>query len=158
MNAVELSRAVGMLLRRKHMTLSVCESCTGGMLGSIITAIPGSSHYFFGGVIAYADRMKRQVGVKAATLKKYGAVSEHTAREMAKGVRMMCRSDIGMSITGVAGPTGGSDTKPVGSVYFGLATSQDCQVVCKKFRGSRNTVRSKACRHALSMLYTVLQS
>ena len=156
MNTVRISRAVGKSLQKNQMTMSVCESCTGGMLGSIITAQPGSSQYFIGGMIAYADRMKRRVGVKATTLRKHGAVSEQTAREMAQGIRAMCGSDIGVSITGIAGPTGGSQEKPVGLVYFGLATTQGCLVERKRFRGTRSTIREKACLHALNMLYALL--
>lgn len=158
MNASELSHAVGKSLKKKRMTVSVCESCTGGMLGSMITHIPGSSQYFLGGVIAYADRIKqRLVGVKAVTLRKNGAVSERTAREMAEGVRRKFNTDVGVSITGIAGPTGGSKTKPVGLVYFGLASSKSCKVERKKFRGSRNTIRKNACLYALEMLYSLLK-
>ena len=157
MNAVRLLRAIGKLLVKNEMTVCVCESCTGGMLGSMITGIPGSSQYFLGGMIAYADRMKQLVGVKAATLTKHGAVSEPTAREMAQGVRAMCGSDIGVSITGIAGPTGGAKEKPVGLVYFGLATSKRCVVERKRFRGTRSTIRKKACMHALNMLYVLLE-
>jgi nicotinamide-nucleotide amidase len=157
MNAARLSRAIGKLLTKKHMTVSVCESCTGGMLGSMITEIPGSSRYFIGGVIAYADRIKKLVGVKAATLHKEGAVSERTAREMAQGVRRTLKTDIGVSVTGIAGPTGGSEEKPVGLVYVGLATAKSCLVEHRKFRGSRNTIRKKACLHALEMLCVLLK-
>jgi nicotinamide-nucleotide amidase len=157
MNAVHLSRAVGRLLMKNKMTVSVCESCTGGMLGSVITAIAGSSQHFLGGVIAYADHIKRLTGVKAATLRKHGAVSEQTAREMAQGIRAMCGSDIGVSITGIAGPTGGTKEKPVGLVYFGLAASQGCLVERKRFRGTRSTIRKMACVHALHMLYALLE-
>ncbi len=157
MNAVRLSRAVGKLLTKNEMTVSVCESCTGGMLGSFVTGIPGSSRYFLGGVIAYADRIKQLVGVKKTTLRKHGAVSEQTAREMARGIRAMCGSDIGVSITGVAGPAGGSEEKPVGLVYFGLATSQVCLIERKRYRGTRSAIRKKACLHALSMLYALLK-
>lgn len=157
MNAVRISRAIGKLLQINQMTVSVCESCTGGMLGSVITAIPGSSQYFLGGVIAYADRIKQRIGVKKVTLRQHGAVSEQTAREMAQGIRAMCGSDIGVSITGIAGPSGGSKEKPVGLVYFGLATSQGCLVERKVFRGTRSTIRKKACLHALNMLSALLE-
>lgn len=157
MNAARLSRAIGKLLKKKRMTVSVCESCTGGMLGSIITQTPGSSRYFVGGVIVYADRIKRLVGVKAAILKKDGAVSENAARAMAQGVRRTLKTDIGVSITGIAGPTGGSKTKPVGLVYIGLATATSCRVEHDTFRGSRSTIRKNACLHALEMLYALLK-
>ena len=157
MNTAGLSRTIGTLLKEQRLTVSVCESCTGGMLGSIVTGIPGSSQYFLGGVIAYADGMKKRVGVKAATLKQHGAVSEQTAREMAHGIRRMCSSDIGVSITGIAGPGGGSKEKPVGLVYVGLATSRGCVVDRTRFRGTRSTIRKKACLHALNMLAALLE-
>jgi len=157
MNAARLSRAIGKLLMKKGLTVSVCESCSGGMLGSIITQTPGSSRYFVGGVIAYADRIKRLVGVKAAILKKDGAVSENAARTMAQGVRRTLKTDIGVSITGIAGPNGGSKTKPVGLVYIGLAAATSCRVEHDTFRGSRSTIRKNACLHALEMLYALLK-
>lgn len=156
MSAARVSRAAGKLLKDNMVTVSVCESCTGGMLGSMITEVPGSSQYFLGGVIAYADRIKKLAGVKAATLRKHGAVSEQTAREMAQGIRRICGSDIGVSITGIAGPTGGSEEKPVGLVYVGLATSRTCLVERQKFRGTRSTIRKKTCLHALNMLCALL--
>src|ERR1700726_4915858 len=113
-----LARQVGERLRRQGRSLAVAESCTGGLLGGALTDVPGSSAYFLGGVISYADRVKvDQLGVSEATLRQYGAVSEQTAAAMATGVRRLLRADIGVSITGVAG-AGGGGGKPGGVVFF----------------------------------------
>ena len=118
---VTLEQSVGESLREKGLMLSLAESCTGGLLGDRITDVPGSSEYFSGSVICYSDKAKiNLVGVKSETLKKYGAVSEETAAEMASGVRKVFDADIGVSITGIAGPGGGTDEKPVGFTCFGL--------------------------------------
>ncbi len=116
-----LASQVGERLRRQGRSLAVAESCTGGMLGSAVTDVPGSSAYFLGGVISYADRVKvDQLQVPEATLRRYGAVSEQTAAAMATGVRALLRADIGVSITGVAGPAA-EDSKPVGLTFIGIA-------------------------------------
>ena len=148
---------VAKTLTRKKLTLSVCESCTGGMLGSIITQVPGSSKYFPGGIIAYSNEVKQKtVGVKLTTLKKYGAVSTEVAREMAQGVRKRFKSDIGIGITGIAGPSGGSKKKPVGLVFISL--SYDKIIFVKKylFKGNRDHIRKKACTQALVLLNHLL--
>lgn len=117
-----LASIVGQLLRERGQTLSVAESCTGGGLGEIITEIAGSSEYFLGGVIAYDNRVKiALLNVSEADLQTFGAVSETVARQMAIGVKQRLGTDWGASITGIAGPGGGSETKPVGLVYIGLA-------------------------------------
>ena len=118
---VTLEQSVGESLREKGLMLALAESCTGGLLGDRITDVPGSSEYFAGSVICYSDKAKiNLVGVKSETLKKYGAVSEETAAEMASGARKVFDADIGVSITGIAGPGGGTDEKPVGFTCFGL--------------------------------------
>jgi PncC family amidohydrolase len=153
----DLSRTVGKVLMKKKLTIAVCESCTGGMLGSIITSIPGSSKYFAGGVIAYSDKVKRVCGgVKTATLKQYGAVSAEVAQEMATGVRKKLKSDIGVGITGIAGPSGGTKKKPVGLVYIALSTHRKNIVKHFQCKGKRETIRKKACREALSLLHHFL--
>jgi len=117
-----LASQVGERLRRHGRSLAVAESCTGGLLGAAVTDVPGSSAYFLGGVISYADRVKvEQLQVSEATLRRYGAVSEQTAAAMATGVRELLRADIGVSITGVAGPDA-EDSKPVGLTFIGIAT------------------------------------
>src|SRR5438876_346478 len=117
-----LAEQVGERFRRQGRTLAVAESCTGGMLGAALTDVPGSSAYFLGGVISYADRMKvEQLGVPDATLRRHGAVSEQTAAAMASGVRARLQADVGVSITGVAGPDA-EGSKPVGLTFIGIAT------------------------------------
>ena len=116
-----LARQVGERLRRSGHSLAVAESCTGGLLGSALTDVPGSSAYFLGGVISYADRVKvDQLGVPEATLRRYGAVSEQAAAAMASGVRQLLRADVGVSITGVAGPDA-EGSKPAGLTFIGIA-------------------------------------
>ena len=116
-----LAQQVGERLRRQGRSLAVAESCTGGLLGGALTDVPGSSAYFLGGVISYADRVKvAQLGVSEAMLRQYGAVSEQTAAAMATGVRRLLQSDIGVSITGVAGPEA-EGAKPVGLTFIGIA-------------------------------------
>lgn len=117
-----LATVVGTLLRSAGQTLSVAESCTGGGLGHLLTTVPGSSDYFFGGVIAYDNRIKESLlGVSSQALEQHGAVSEIVAKQMAAGVKDRLKTTWGLSITGIAGPDGGTDTKPVGRVHIGLA-------------------------------------
>ena len=123
MNREPLEVQVGKLLTARNLTLALAESCTGGLIGHRLTEVPGSSTYFLGGIVAYAyDVKERQLGVKHNTLYDHGAVSAETALEMARGVRRALGTDIGLSVTGIAGPTGGTLDKPVGLVYIALST------------------------------------
>lgn len=120
-NGKELEQVVGELLGEQGLTIAVAESCTGGLLGSKITDVAGSSAWFKGGIIAYSNELKEQLlGVQKETLIKHGAVSKQTALEMAKNVAAKCKSDIGVATTGIAGPGGGTEEKPVGLVWFGF--------------------------------------
>jgi len=153
----KLLNQIAKTLIKKKLSLSVCESCTGGMLGTLITGEPGSSKYFCGGVIAYSDEVKqRVVGVRQATLREYGAVSAEVAREMAQGVLERLKADISISITGIAGPTGGTKKKPVGLVYLCVATRQHVSVENRVFKGSRNQIRREACTEVLRLLKRLL--
>ena len=117
-----LAQQVGERFLRQRRTLAVAESCTGGMLGAALTDVPGSSTYFLGGVISYADAVKlEQLGVPDASLRQYGSVSEQTAAAMASGVRQRLHADVGVSVTGVAGPDA-EGSKPVGLTFIGIAT------------------------------------
>ena len=148
---------IGKLLSRKHLTISVCESCTGGILGSVITSIPGSSRYFVGDIIAYSDRIKAKVvGVKTTTLKRFGAVSVEVAQEMARGVKKKMASDVGVAITGIAGPGGGTAQKPVGLVYIAVAAKKRATVRRFLFRGGRQMIRKAAVNTALILLRKTL--
>jgi nicotinamide-nucleotide amidase len=124
-----LESVTGKLLIERNMTLSIAESCTGGMIGEILTATPGSSAYFKGGVVAYWNDAKAALlGVPEAVLAEHGAVSEPTARAMAEGVRTRFATDLGVATTGISGPTGGTPEKPVGLVYVALATAKGSEV------------------------------
>jgi nicotinamide-nucleotide amidase len=117
-----MEETVGRLLRERGLTLSVAESCTGGLIGHRITEVPGSSEYFLMGVVSYSnDAKERLLGVRAETLRDHGAVSTQAAEEMAAGIRRLSGADLGLSTTGIAGPGGGSPDKPVGTVCVGLA-------------------------------------
>ncbi|MEO0136595.1 MAG: CinA family protein [candidate division WOR-3 bacterium] len=148
-----LAQQTGAILLSKRLTLSVCESCTGGMLGSMITSIPGSSNYFKGGVIAYSNELKIKLAqVRKKTLQDFGAVSRQTAREMAEGTKAKTGSDLCLAITGIAGPGGGTKTKPVGLVYIGLALPNKTIVKKFFFKGNRAQIRKQACFQALKLL------
>lgn len=152
--AVTLESAVGELLKSRKLTLAVAESCTGGMLGAKLTSVPGSSAYFLGGALVYSNESKTSLlGVDAGVLARDGAVSERCAAEMAERVRERAGADLGLSITGIAGPSGGTDEKPVGLVYLGLAgLSPEPEVVRKRFAGARETIRLRAVMAALDLL------
>ena len=133
-------------------TLATAESCTGGLVGALLTAAPGSSSVFVGGVVTYADRSKaHMLGVPPAILAHHGAVSAPVARAMASGARARLGSDVAVAITGIAGPGGGSAAKPVGLVYVGVATALEVRVRDHRFQGDRNAIRRAAARAALVM-------
>ena len=141
------------LLKAQGLTCATAESCTGGGVGSAITAVPGSSAVFAGGVISYSNEVKQNVlGVSADILRNVGAVSPETAAQMAEGARRLLKTDLAVSLTGIAGPDGGSDEKPVGLVWFGLATKDGVRTETCIFRGDRAKVREQAVTHALGML------
>ena len=152
-----LEKVVGYLLSMGNSTLSVAESCTGGRLGWRMTRVPGSSDYFKGGVIVYSNDLKeRLLKIKAAVLKKHGAVSAETALLMARGVREKCASDYGLAITGIAGPSGGTDSKPVGTVFVAVAGEAGERVRELRLPGGRGTVRRAAVQAALDLLRRLL--
>ncbi len=135
---LSLSSSVGKALVAQKLTISTAESCTGGLLCQVLTGISGSSAYFMGGVVAYSNGIKeKMLGVEVKTLQAYGAVSEPTVREMADGVRISFGTDIGLSTTGVAGPTGGTPSKPVGLVWMGISTPGKTTSFACHFRGER---------------------
>ena len=145
-----MEAVVGQMLGARGMKLGVAESCTGGLIGHRLTNVPGSSRYFKGGIIAYADKIKQQkLGVNAATLRAHGAVSEETAREMAGGVRGQLKCDLGLAVTGIAGPDGGSAEKPVGTVCFALAVPETVYSRRYQLWGNREWVKLLASQVAL---------
>ena len=132
---------IGMLLKERNSTLSLAESCTGGTIASKIVSISGSSEYFKGGVVAYSNEIKmKELGVPAETLAKYGAVSQQTAEAMAEGVRTRFETDYSLSVTGIAGPLGGSEEKPVGTVWIAVSSKE--KTIAKKFRFADNRQRN----------------
>ncbi|PWU01821.1 MAG: competence/damage-inducible protein A [Terriglobia bacterium] len=148
-----IEAVVGDLLRASSATVSVAESCTGGMLGERLTSTPGSSDYFVGGFITYSDEMKiEMLGVPPEVLAEHGAVSKETAEAMANGARRRTRSTYALSITGVAGPDGGTEAKPVGTAYIGLATPSGTEILKRQFLGDRARIRSFAAQFALDFL------
>ncbi len=152
-NSTALACAVGQRLLEAQMTLSVAESCTGGLLSRYMTDVAGSSAYFVGGVVAYANAVKVSIlGVPQSTLDAHGAVSEQTAMAMATGVRQRLQTDLGVATTGIAGPGGGSPEKPVGLVYIALSTASFEE--CRHFfwNGSREQNRQSAACAAMQML------
>lgn len=141
------------ILAAHGLVCAVAESCTGGGVACAITDVPGSSAVFAGGVVSYANEVKRDVlGVKAETLAEHGAVSPETAAQMAQGVLSLMKCDLAVSLTGIAGPGGGSGEKPVGLVWFGLAGRGGVRTEKAIFAGGREEVRRKAVVHALGML------
>ncbi|MGE3152619.1 MAG: competence/damage-inducible protein A [Nitrospiraceae bacterium] len=146
-----MESVVGRLLTRQSFTLSVAESCTGGLIGHRLTQVPGSSDYFEGGVICYSNRMKQEwLAVPGPLLRQHGAVSAETAEAMARGVREHSGSSLGLSVTGIAGPGGATPGKPVGLVYVGLATP-DGEARSKEFRfhGPRDVIKLRSSQAAL---------
>jgi nicotinamide-nucleotide amidase len=140
-------------LKAHHLTLSTAESCTGGGLGNTITNVPGSSEVFLGGVVAYSNELKKKLlGVNENTLKKYGAVSKETAEEMAKGVRKLTGSDIAVAVTGIAGPGGASENKPVGLVFMHLNSEKKDIAIYKLFPGSREMIKARTVNYSLNLV------
>ncbi|OHB69311.1 MAG: hypothetical protein A2W23_08525 [Planctomycetes bacterium RBG_16_43_13] len=149
---------IGRLLRKRGWRLSIAESCTGGLIGHRITNVPGSSDYFDGGVITYSNDAKRELlKVPEETIATFGSVSHQTAVAMADGIRKLRGVEIGIGVTGIAGPAGGTAAKPVGLVY--VALSSPVRVECKEFRfnGDREMIKLQASEAALNMLRRLLE-
>jgi nicotinamide-nucleotide amidase len=148
-----LEQVVGLYLMMRGATLSVAESCTGGLLGERLTSVPGSSRYFLGGVVCYSDKLKTKlVGVPETLIKKKGAVSAEVAEALAKGIRRKTRSALGVSITGIAGPEGGTPDKPVGTVFISLADAHRVKTEKHRFLGDRDRIRWQSTQAALSLM------
>jgi PncC family amidohydrolase len=145
------------LMVAKGFTFAAAESCTGGLITHRLTNIPGSSAYVVGGVVAYANEAKvKLLGVQAETLRQFGAVSEPVAREMARGACLAFGADVALSVTGIAGPGGGTEAKPVGLTYIGLRAPGLDQVVRHVFTGDRDANKTAAAEAALQLLYDYL--
>ncbi len=154
---MKLEKLIGDFLREKGWTLSIAESCTGGLICDRITDVSGSSDYFMGGMVTYSNQSKTDcLEVPAADIKRYGAVSSQVAKKMAQGVRKTFNTTFGLSTTGIAGPTGGSKEKPVGLVYIGVSSEKKIWVMNLNLKGSRREIKEKATEKALQYLYDTL--
>lgn len=152
-NDKSMEAVVGELLKGRKQTLSVAESCTGGLIGHRLTSVPGSSLYFERGVIVYSNRSKiEMLGVRQNTIDTYGAVSYQTAREMAEGVRSISKTDMGLAVTGIAGPSGGETNKPVGTVFIGLSVGDEIFSSQYLFSGTRERIKINTSEMALDWI------
>lgn len=148
---------IGNLLRQKGLTLATAESCTGGLIGHRLTNIPGSSEYYLGGVIAYANQAKSALlGVSPQTLQTCGAVSRETVLEMARGARRTFSADLAVSVSGIAGPGGGLPDKPVGTTWLGLSTAEGDWARTACFNGSRDENKAASASAALQLVLDFL--
>jgi competence/damage-inducible protein CinA-like protein len=148
-----LEQIVLYYLEMKGSTLSVAESCTGGLISERLTSISGSSRSFYGGAVVYSNELKMEFAdVPPSVLERYGAVSRETAEALAEGIRERCDTTLGVGVTGIAGPTGGTEEKPVGLVYIGVSDGKTTDVVERRFNGDRGRVRSYAAQTALDMV------
>ncbi len=149
--------AAGRRLRALGLTVGLGESCTGGLIGHRLTQVPGSSDYFRGGVVAYSNEVKMAaLGVKRETLEHFGAVSGETAAEMSEGARVFAGSDVGIGVTGIAGPSGGTAAKPVGTVHLAIAGPRGAAHKRLALWGSRESIKWRASQEALAMLWKYL--
>lgn len=161
---IPIEKRVGDALRESGATISTAESCTGGLIGSLLTDVPGSSDYFDRGLVTYSyDAKMEHVGVTREALDEHGAVSEPVARQMARGARDVAGTTWGVATTGIAGPTGGTEEKPIGTVFIGVAyagawaSGESFSTVARhEFDGSRQEIKAKIARQALSDLLVEL--
>ena len=146
------------LLREKKLQLAIAESCTGGLLAAALTAVAGCSECFGYGLITYSNEAKeRLLKIERPLLESYGAVSAETAAAMARGVRELAQADIGLAVTGIAGPGGATVQKPLGLVYIGLAAAKNVITVKNNFAGNRHEVRASSVTQALELLWRFLK-
>lgn len=147
------------LLKNRGMYISSAESCTGGLFSALITDVAGASDVFCESIVTYSNEAKmRELGVRSETLEKYGAVSENTAREMAEGICSHTGADVGVGITGIAGPGGGTLQKPVGTVYAGICICGKTEVIHLQLKGSRAEVKEQTCAQVTEKLIELLEA
>ena len=158
MNNIDIAARVVAAMAVKGKTCATAESCTGGGVGFAITSVAGSSAVYLGGVVSYSNSVKASLlGVSTETLASVGAVSSEVAGQMAAGARRVTGADFAVSLTGIAGPGGGSAEKPVGLVWFGLATPNGVETESRVFSGDRAQVRAAAVEHALGLLLAAVE-
>ena len=151
---MKLEKTIGNLLRKKGWTLSIAESCTGGLICDRITNISGSSNYFMGGMVTYSNESKAEhLGIPMGYIRKHGAVSPQVATGMAQGVRKAFHTTFGLSTTGVAGPTGGTKRSPIGRVFIGICDEKKVWVRKLDLKGNRSEIKKKAAEEALAFLH-----
>jgi PncC family amidohydrolase len=156
---VGLAQVVGESLRAGGLTLATAESCTGGLIGHLLTEIPGSSDYYLGGLVSYSDALKRdELGVPAMAIEQHGAVSAQVAVLMAEGARHRYGTDVAIAVTGIAGPGGGSDAKPVGLTYVAVADAAGHDVQRHHWAGDRHANKVASADAALNLLAARLRS
>ncbi len=152
-NGESMEQIVGYFLGMRQATLAVAESCTGGLVAERITSVPGSSRYFLGGAVVYDNSLKSELaGVPPLLIAEHGAVSSQVAAALAEGIRSKCKATLGLGVTGIAGPGGGTDEKPVGLVFHALADGKKTEVVERKFLGDRDRIRQWASQQALDLV------
>ena len=152
-NLDELASRVIEIFREKGLSLALAETCTGGMIAETVTNVAGASDIFYGSAVTYVNSAKEHIlGVAHETLEKHGAVSSECAEEMACGARSVYGADVAMSVTGIAGPGGGSEATPVGTVWFGLATKDGAETFRRRFDGDRAAVRRQTVEEVLRRL------
>jgi PncC family amidohydrolase len=156
--AEAIEAALGRMLQERSMTVAVAESCTGGLVGHQITNVPGSSDYFLGGVIAYSYETKERIlGVRHGTLYDYGAVSRETAIEMAHGAKRLIGADLGVAVTGIAGPGGGTPDKPVGLTWVAVSSRKGDRAQRYVWKGDRDSNKRDSASATLALLCEVLE-
>jgi len=154
---MKLEKLIGDRLRERGWTLSIAESCTGGLICDRITDVSGSSDYFEGGMVTYSNESKaKYLGIPLDYIKRYGAVSPQVARKMAQGVRKVFNTTFGLSATGVAGPTGGTKRSPIGRVFIGFANGRRTWVRREDLKGRRRHIKKEAAERSLEFLYKIL--
>lgn len=154
-----LAARLGAALRARGWRLAVAESCTGGLVGHRVSEVPGASDYFAGGVIAYANEVKQALlGVRAQTLAVHGAVSEQAALEMARGARAACAAEVGLAVTGIAGPAGGGPDKPLGLTWIAVSTPQGERTLRRVWPGDRSQVKAQSAQAALALALELAQA
>lgn len=152
-----LQKLIADLLLRRGQTLCTVESCTGGGIASMCTDLPGCSDWFVGGLVTYSNEMKMKLGVDKNLINRVGAVSKEVVIEMAEKGRVFCKADWSVSVSGIAGPSGGSPNKPVGTVWFAWSNREVTYAECKLLQGSRDEVRQKSCEYSIEKLIEYLK-
>lgn len=154
---MKIEKIIGNRLRERGWTVSIAESCTGGLVCDRITDVPGSSDYFEGGMVNYSNESKaKHLGIPLDYIERYGAVSPQVAKKMAQGIRKAFNTTFGLSTTGVAGPTGGTKRSPIGRVFIGIASEKKICVKKLDLKGNRREIKEKATGKALQSLYEIL--